>query len=930
MTSSPWSAIAAPFWRCLVAVILSGAAAGAWAQTTPRTFDHLKTGFALTGTHLAQRCESCHQLGVFKGTPRDCASCHTAGSRLARSNVVRPDKHIPTQLACDSCHNTQAFTGAKFNHLGVAVGSCVTCHAAGLAPGKSTGHLVTSASCDTCHRTTAWRPAAAFNHVGVAAGTCATCHGVTAKGKSALHIPTTVPTSMPSCDTCHRSGFTAFAPARFHASVTVSAACVTCHTGSFTRAVGKPNTPVHTNVTLCESCHKSTASWAGARVDHSGYNSLTNCAGCHDGRAATGQPVATHIKTGATSCLSCHTTTAWRPTSWNHTQLAVAGQCATCHSGANPPADARPATHVPYQSVPGLVAPNCDTCHKSSLTAWAPTRLHANVSVSSGCETCHVGNYSPGQRKPTTGALATIHATITGNCQTCHTSTVTWVVNRPDHNQFAAGTNCSQSGCHGSGASGKSATHIPAGVNCASCHTVTGWRPSTWSHSPTQAPVIGVCSTCHSGLYPPADGRIVAHVPYAALGALAPNCDTCHKGGYSTWNPGMVHVNIPSIVANCASCHTGQYLAAKGKSPTHVATTAACETCHKSTATFVGAKIDHSTFGTATNCATCHVGGSGATGKAATHIPVGTTNCFSCHGTVTWLPSKWNHTQLAVAGQCATCHTGAFPPADGRSTLHTPFQLVTALGAAKCDTCHSGFALWTGIKLHSKVALSAQCVTCHTAPYPLGQRKPSTPIHATVTGNCESCHRSTANWLAATSAHNASNGVGTGSCDTCHAPPGTAKTKLATHIPVPAGTAKCDSCHRSQASFASAVTMNHAVVATATCKSCHSGGYVTQGVIGALAKPTNHIPELQLLNGAAMDCKACHTGTTAWTTLRMNHNASLGNGSGWCKACHTSGQTFLGSMQRKSLNHERAGSTDCSQSGCHRPLGNRGSAYGSW
>ena len=807
MNCNRWTAVASFARRLIGALLMVGAVAGAIAQTTPRTFDHLKTGFALTGTHLAQRCESCHQLGVFKGTPRDCASCHTIGARLARSNVVRPDKHIPTQAACDSCHNTQAFSGARFNHLGVPVGGCVTCHSAGLAPGKPAGHLVTSAPCDTCHRTAAWRPAAAFNHVGVAAGTCATCHGVTAKGKTALHIPTTVPTPMPSCDTCHRGGFTAFAPAKFHGNVAVSASCATCHTGGFTRAVGKPNTPVHANATVCESCHKTTATWAGAKVDHSGFNSATNCAGCHDARTATGK-TANHVPVGTTNCVSCHSTTAWRPAFWNHTQILPLPACSTCHNGQYPAAASKSATHL-------LTSAACDTCHKS---------------------------------------------------------TVSWLVAKPNHAGFNTATNCAQSGCHGSGASGKTISHIPVGpLNCTSCHTTTGWRPTLWTHL-----------------------------------QIAP---------------------LPA----CANCHNGQYPPARGKTPTHIVTTAACETCHKTTATWLGAKTDHSAFTAATVCATCHTAGGGATAKGAAHIPVGTTNCFACHGTVAWLPSKWNHTQLAVAAQCATCHSGAFPPADGRSTLHTPYQLVSALGTAKCDTCHSGFTLWTGIKLHSKVALSAQCVTCHAAPYVLGQRKPATAIHATVTGNCESCHKSTASWLTVTFAHNASNAVGSGTCDTCHAAPGTAKTKPATHIPVPAGTAKCDSCHRSQASFASAVTMNHAVVTTATCKSCHSGGFVTQGIVGALAKPTNHIPEqAQLLNGAAMDCKACHTGTTAWTTLRMNHNASMGSGAGWCKGCHASGQTFLGAMQRKSLNHAKSGSTDCSQSGCHRPLGTRGSTYSSW
>jgi hypothetical protein len=125
--------------------------------------------------------------------------------------------------------------------------------------------------------------------------------------------------------------------------------------------------------------------------------------------------------------------------------------------------------------------------------------------------------------------------------------------------------------------------------------------------------------------------------------------------------------------------------------------------------------------------------------------------------------------------------------------------------------------------------------------------------------------------------------------------------------------------------------MNHTAVKTATCKSCHNGSYTSQGTTGALGKPTNHIPEVQLLNGAAMDCNACHTSTTSFATMKMNHNASQGNGAGWCKGCHLSGTAFLGNMQRKSLTHDKStGVTDCSQSGCHRPLGNKGTAYTKW
>jgi hypothetical protein len=174
--------------------------------------------------------------------------------------------------------------------------------------------------------------------------------------------------------------------------------------------------------------------------------------------------------------------------------------------------------------------------------------------------------------------------------------------------------------------------------------------------------------------------------------------------------------------------------------------------------------------------------------------------------------------------------------------------------------------------------------------------------------------------------------VGTGTCDTCHNGSTTAVAKSAVHIPIPAGAAKCDSCHKSQVSFTTLVTMNHSVVSTATCKSCHSGTYVSQGLAGgALAKPANHIPEATaLLNGASMDCNTCHSSTASWTTEKMNHNSTLGNGAGSCKACHATGTAYLGNMQKKSLTHQASGQADCSTSSCHKPLGRTGTAYSAW
>jgi hypothetical protein len=314
-----------------------------------------------------------------------------------------------------------------------------------------------------------------------------------------------------------------------------------------------------------------------------------------------------------------------------------------------------------------------------------------------------------------------------------------------------------------------------------------------------------------------------------------------------------------------------------------------------------------------------------------------TVNCVSCHSTSSWKPTKWNHSQQPVTNQCSTCHNGAYPPADGKSVNHIPYVSLTGVAITNCDSCHkSGYVNWAPSKFHTNISINTQCSSCHlTGAYGL-TGKPATATHSTVTSNCESCHRSTSSWQSVQFTHAAANTVGTGTCDTCHNGSTSAKAKSANHIPIPAGSAKCDSCHRSQVSFATAVTMNHTVVATATCKSCHNGSFLSAGAQGALAKPANHVPEAQLLNGSAMDCRACHSSTTSWATERMDHNNSMGGGAGWCTGCHLTGKNYLGRMDKKSLLHEYkpkagvAAPTDCSASGCHRPLGNKGATYSKW
>ncbi len=890
---------------------------------------------SLSGVSVSN-CDSCHKGGYASWNPgafhtnvsvsTQCATCHI---NTSFGTTARPATAIHSgQTVCENCHkSTSTWLGSKPDHSLFNSGTnCSSCHNGSAATGKTGTHIPTSANCISCHSTTGWKPTK-WNHSQTpVANQCSTCHTggfPPASGPTANHIPykSLSGVSVSNCDSCHKGGYASWNPGSFHTNVSVSTQCATCHLSASYGLSSRPATAIHSGQTVCESCHKSTSTWLGSKPDHSLFNSGTNCSSCHNGSAATGK-LGTHIPTSV-NCVTCHNTTGWKPTKWNHSQMPVTNQCSTCHSGAFPPADGKSVNHVPYASLSGVSIANCDSCHKSGYASWIPSKFHNSVSVSTQCATCHMSASYGLSSRPATA----IHNGQTV-CESCHKSTSTWLGSKPDHSLFTAATVCSS--CHnGSAATGKPGMHVPTSVNCVTCHNVTGWKPSKWNHS--QMTVTNQCSTCHTGGFPPASGPSANHIPYKSLSGVAiTNCDSCHKSGYSSWIPSKFH-NSVSVSTQCATCHmSASYgLSSRPATAIHNGQTV-CENCHKSTSTWLGSKPDHSLFTAATVCSSCH-NGSAATGKPGMHVPTAV-NCVSCHSVTGWKPTKWNHTQMPVTNQCTTCHSGAYPPADGRPVNHIPYQTLTGVAITNCDSCHkSGYASWFPGRFHTNVSITTQCASCHlSASYGLTS-KPATATHSTVTGNCESCHKSSTNWLSVQYTHAPANAIGTGTCDTCHNGSTTAVKKGPTHIPVPAGIAKCDSCHKSQVSFTSSVTMNHSVVSAATCKSCHNGSYLSAGAQGALAKPANHIPEAtQLMGGATMDCNACHTSTTSWLSEKMNHNSTMGNGAGWCKGCHASGTTYLGSMDKKSLNHEKSGSTDCSQSGCHRPLGNKGATYSKW
>jgi hypothetical protein len=276
----------------LLTLALLATATDAATPTHRTDFDHLRTGFPLTGAHATATCESCHVGGLFKGTPTACESCHSRGARVPAT--AKPVNHVPTTLPCDQCHRSAVtWSGARFSHVTVTPGSCLTCHNNIVAAGKPVNHLPTTSSCDTCHRNVAWSPTR-FNHAEVAPGSCASCHnGVAARGKPTNHIVTTA-----SCDACHRT--TAWLPATFSHANVAPGTCTSCH------GTDKPSGHFVTSRS-CDACH-TTSAWLPSRYTHSTpdyrtHNSSVTCRNCHTGNTETATWSFAAYKP---DCAGCH------------------------------------------------------------------------------------------------------------------------------------------------------------------------------------------------------------------------------------------------------------------------------------------------------------------------------------------------------------------------------------------------------------------------------------------------------------------------------------------------------------------------------------------------------------------------------------------------------------------------------------------------
>lgn len=539
----------------------------------------------------------------------------------------------------------------------------------------------------------------------------------------------------------------------------------------------------------CEDCHKPTFRTSPAaalskskRPARSWIGLEPACLSCHRDY---------HQNALGPDCSRCHSLANWKPaplfdhdaSSYPLTGKHVGVECGKCHMAPrlDLPRDARGKPMPLYKP---LAHEKCSTCHED---------VHQGR-LSGTCSECHETTGFLAHRDPqffdhdlTRYPLRGAHRKL--QCADCHGPQVKRV-KTPRYDTCGA--------CHQDPHGGR-ATLGGRIVDCASCHRVQGFRPSTYTvaqHKQSDYPLEGKhaevrCESCHP--------KNPAGVPREQLGKANvllrrahDRCTDCHADDHGGQLAEREHKGA------CESCHRvdgfkpstftaedhgSLKLALVGR---HAAVE--CVACHGSERKGLPALPDLQVLGKArlalvledSRCVACHVdphldrfGPEGDRPQAE--------GCLACHGWDAFRPStidvethgEFGHALVGAhrAVACIECHEELTMPATGSTLLLTrersrlyfdeehgacrdchetvhgdQFDKRPDRGA--CETCHEADAFRPATRfdhnLHAAFPLEGQhtrvpCVDCHPSTVDVDgrERVKYTPIPI----KCEACHR---------------------------------------------------------------------------------------------------------------------------------------------------------------------------------------------
>ncbi|MDE3106372.1 MAG: hypothetical protein KGK08_14470, partial [Acidobacteriota bacterium] len=417
------------------------------AKLDPKTFDHSRTPFPLTGMHQRVSCDKCHTPDI-NGQPKytglqfgTCTACHT-------------DPHKGEfKQSCQSCHNTWSWTRStttgSFDHsrtgfplLGKHQSvSCLACHKGGdfKTPVPHTQCMDCHADehggqfakrpdggrCESCHTVAGWSPST-FTLADHAKTRFPLVSPHARVGCNACHIPagklTRFKLDFALCVDCHKDphdGQFAGAPWKNH--------CEQCHNAatftqtSFTLAMHQkstfPLTGGHMAV-ACADCHKPMEGAKAARFHFANLACTTCHEDIHHGQFAQrmaalgpgGKPL---------GCETCHTTREWADVMhFDHSRTSFplvgahrAAACIDCH---RPPNLETNMAHVSFTTA----STRCRDCHENPHGTQFGTRA-------TQCESCHESSHwkpSLFDHEKTAFSLRGAHQHVA--CEACHTRTI--------------------------------------------------------------------------------------------------------------------------------------------------------------------------------------------------------------------------------------------------------------------------------------------------------------------------------------------------------------------------------------------------------------------------------------------------------------------------------------------------------------------------
>ena len=447
----------------------------------------------------------------------------------------------------------------------------------------------------------------------------------------------------------------------------------------------------------CRDCHKPAFQKSGAapllRVKDRGRSWLgleTACVSCHTDphRGSLGK-----------DCLSCHGQTQWSPApGFDHARTAYAltgshrkPACASCHATAtvNEGPDGRGGLRPRWKPVPHQ---DCTPCHRDP---------HAGR-FTGECARCHVTtswkavNSKRFDHDQTRYPLRGAHNAVL--CDACHSTRLGGT--RP---KFARCADCHQDAHAGV------ATVQAKPVDCAVCHAVTAFEPSTWpraAHQSTRYPLEG------------------AH--------LQATCASCHTrapaGAAESAALGSARVRIRPSSGRCVDCHHDPHAGrfAEGGARPHPG---GCRACHSL------AEFQPSTYD-----GRAHATGTFPLEGAHMAVP-----CQRCHGELTQ-PRRGSslrsgeHRVLRFDDKervCADCHDDAH---------RGQFRSRADHGA--CEACHDAESFTPARKFdHNRDArfrlqgahARTPCAACHR-PGPAGADGTRAVTYRPTPMRCESCH----------------------------------------------------------------------------------------------------------------------------------------------------------------------------------------------